>query len=63
MTTLHPQKDGKARLSFTSNLIEQLDREGNLTEEYEGMIKGAAATVYGGKMDLSALKREVIVDC
>ena len=63
MTTLHPQKDGKARLSFTSNLIEQLDREGNLTEEYEEMIKGAAATVYGGRIDLSAFKREAIEKC
>ena len=27
------------------------------------MIKGAAATVYGGKSDLSTFKREVMVEC
>ena len=43
------QRNGTARPSFTSNLIEELDRDGNLTDEYEECIKGAAATIYAGK--------------
>ncbi|KAK7677862.1 hypothetical protein QCA50_019174 [Cerrena zonata] len=47
-------KTGTAKASFTSSLIEQLDREGQLTYEYEEMIKGAAATIYGAGTETTA---------
>ncbi|KAK7679980.1 hypothetical protein QCA50_016926 [Cerrena zonata] len=42
---------GVARACFTSSLVEQLDREGQLTHEYEENIKGAAAVVYAAGME------------
>ncbi|KAK7677845.1 hypothetical protein QCA50_019157 [Cerrena zonata] len=47
-------RKGTARPSFTANLIEQLDRDGRLTHEWEENVKGAAAAVYAAGTETTA---------